>query len=144
MARRLVHIFKFLLNKTLVFVQFVSHLSAAVQRMEVKTVAGLAEFTAALSRLHLFPFIHSFSTLGDFQFNFFLFVLLFNSSCSRLSSSRSSCTAIFRLKYKQTQKIERCSSADKRDAAFRPDDSFYLLASSFCISFQLLSMNLSA
>lgn len=107
MARRLVHIFKFLLNKTLVFVQFVSHLSAAVQRIEVNTLAGLVEFTAALSLVFTFShsfILHSFRTLGDFQFNFFLFGFLFNSSCSRFSSSRSSCTAILRLKYNQTQK----------------------------------------
>lgn len=42
----------------LVFVQFVSHLSAAVQRMEINTVAGLVEFTAAPSSSP-FP-IHSF------------------------------------------------------------------------------------
>lgn len=42
--------------------------------------------------------------LRGFSVHFFLFAFLFSSSCSRLSSSRSSCTAILRLKFKHTKK----------------------------------------
>lgn len=96
------------------------------------------------------------------QFIFFLLTFfLFSSSSSLLSSSRSSCTAILRLKWQITEiqnKTLFCifffkgvdhygqmAHRQKKKLRSPPQKkSYYLLASSFCKSFQLLSMNFSA
>lgn len=144
MARRLVHIFKSL-NKTL---------RASFGSLRVTSASCCPRSGGQRSRRACvqsagvssspFPVSGCFSTKrGGFSVQFFplgfsLHLLLLSSLLLQIFSHRHSQAT-------STQnRMKPSSSSDKGDTAFRADDSFYLLASSFCISFQLLSINLSA
>lgn len=137
MVRKSVHIFKSL-NKTPFFTQFMSLLSVAVQSVGVNTVTGLV-FPA---RLHLFLFQTCFHH-EDFSVQFFplcifLQLLLLSSLLLQIFMHCHSQAKV------QADKKLYGTARHKGGPAFSAEDSVYLLASSFCISFQLLSMNLSA
>lgn len=138
MARRSVHIFTSF-NKTLHSPLSSYHFCQLLSK-ELGSTPSLGWCSQIVFTFCCFK---RFSTAREFSVQFFplyffLQLLLLSSLLLQIFMHCHSQAKV------QVHKKLNGTARHKSDAAFSTDDSFYLLASSFCISFQLLSMNLSA